>query len=115
MSSGIGNHAYVPGTSRGPYSEPVAICPYCSYPGCEADYVDVGVGLIQCGPYFCPQCEASEASSLDTRVRTDEENRTGWYAPGTPVSEAANTCDGVLVNHVVAKTLYGLGLLDPKK
>ena len=34
-------------------------CPYC---GAEAtcDTVDIGVGEIQCGPYGCDYCEASQ-------------------------------------------------------
>ena len=57
MSTGIGRHKFVGGDeyARSAYSTPKAICPYCGYDGCEADYVDAGVGsnkvglqLIQC-------------------------------------------------------------------
>lgn len=34
-------------------------CPYCGTE-CEADWVDVGVGFVQCGPYYCENCGASE-------------------------------------------------------
>lgn len=106
MSTGIGHHKMA-----GPK---VAICPYCNFPACEADWVDVGVGEIQGGPYHCPSCEASEASYLDTRVLTPREQETGWYEPGSPVSGCANTVDGILVSHTAAKAAYRLGRLDDK-
>ena len=89
MSTGIGHHEYVDidSGSRSAYETPAAICPYCGCRECEADYVDVGVGMIQCGPYFCPVCRASEASYLDSREMTEREKETGWYEPETPVSE----------------------------
>lgn len=40
-------------------------CPYCGYDKCDADFVDVGIGFIQCGPYFCDNCNASEIGSFD--------------------------------------------------
>lgn len=115
MSTGIGNHKYV--DTQGPrsaYETPYAYCPYCGFDGCEADYVDVGVGMVQCGPYYCTECHASEASYLDSRELTEEEERTGWYAPDTPVSEYANTVGGELVDHRTAKRMYDIGLLDDK-
>ncbi|HGH7178522.1 TPA: hypothetical protein ACJMKL_000662 [Bacillus luti] len=43
----------------GAYDTPTRECPYCkSY--MEADWVDVGVGMVQCGPYHCYECGASE-------------------------------------------------------
>lgn len=95
------------------FAGPTQACPYCNAQ-CECDWVDVGVGFVQCGPYYCPDCGASEAHCDDQRAMTEEEARTGWYAPGTPVSELANTCCGVLVDHQTAKTLYDSGLLDSK-
>ncbi len=112
MSTGIGMHNFVEGTDRGAYSTPIAICPYCGCRDCEADWVDVGVGMVQCGPFFCPECRASEASCRDSRVLTKREEETGWYEPETPVSETANTCGGVLVDHKTAKALYAKGRLD---
>lgn len=41
------------------YDTPTNNCPYCGTE-CEADWVDVGVGVIQCGPYYCENCGASE-------------------------------------------------------
>lgn len=40
------------------YDDPVP-CPYCNAP-CHADFVDIDVAMIQCGPYFCYECGASE-------------------------------------------------------
>lgn len=34
-------------------------CPYCKEQT-EADWVDVGIGMIQCGPFHCTSCGASE-------------------------------------------------------
>lgn len=31
-------------------------CPQCGDPNCEADGVDNGVGIQQCGPYACEAC-----------------------------------------------------------
>lgn len=112
MSTGIGNHKYSTEQSSA-YDEALAICPYCGYQFCSADWADVGVGLVQCGPFFCPECGASERSYLDTRRPTQKEDETGWYEPRTPPSEMANTVGGKLVNHKVAKVAFGLGLLDP--
>lgn len=117
MSTGIGKHKFAGGDdyARSAYSTPRAICPYCSCEDCEADYVDVGVGMIQCGPYYCPECHASEASYLDSRPLTEIEEKTGWYEPESPVSENANTVDGHLVDHKTAKVMYVAGKLDTKE
>lgn len=103
MSTGIGQHEI----SRGGNSAyvPIAICPYCKCKDCEADFVDVGVGMIQCGPYYCPACHASEASSRDTRELTDKEKETGWYEPETAISETANQINGQLIDHKTATIL----------
>lgn len=101
--------------SRGPYETPYDTCPYCGFAECEADFCDVGVGLIQCGPYHCPSCLASEIGAYDKeRVRTENEKKTGWYEPGSPPSETANTVGGVLVDHKTALKLYKMGLLDER-
>lgn len=115
MSTGIGNHKLNLKTiGKGAYSTPLAICPYCGFDQCPADWVDVGVGMVQCGPYHCERCGASEISSLDKRGRTKKEALTGWYEPASPVSENANTYKGVLVDHRTAKQLYEVGLLDER-
>lgn len=113
MSTGVGNHKYSDnGLKMGPYSQPMAICPYCGYDYCEADWVDVGIGNVQSGPYYCPECMASEISSRDKRELTKKEEETGWYEPFTPPSETANTFCGELVDHKEADILYRKGLLD---
>jgi len=43
----------------GAYDEPTQECPYCKN-DMYADFVDVGVGMVQCGPYHCDGCGASE-------------------------------------------------------
>ncbi|WP_267379330.1 hypothetical protein [Bacillus sp. GM_Baccil_2] len=43
----------------GAYDTPTQECPYCKSE-MEADWVDVGVGMVQCGPYHCYECGASE-------------------------------------------------------
>lgn len=43
----------------GLYDEPKEKCPYCG-DECNADFVDNGVGMVQCGPYHCFSCGASE-------------------------------------------------------
>ncbi len=63
-------------------------CPYCNYPDCTADEVDIGVGSIQSGPYGCDWCNASEISphisESDRATLTDLERQTGWHAPPDP-------------------------------
>lgn len=106
-------------------------CPYCSTE-MECDTVDVGVGLAQCGPYYCGNCGASEIGPegrggtglIDSEERErkiaefqatldEDERRTGYYKSGK-VSPHANTVGGTLVDHTTAKRLYEMGLLDPK-
>jgi hypothetical protein len=53
--------------------EPTEACPYCSTI-CRADFVDIGVGFTQCGPFHCEQCGASEIGPYDQeRELIDEE------------------------------------------
>lgn len=114
MSTGIGKHAF--STDNGSvYNPDLAICPYCGDRDCMADFVDIGIGMEQCGPYHCESCGASEISYLDKRQLTDREKVTGWYEPGTPVSESANTVGGRLVDHKEALDFYRVGLLDSKR
>lgn len=89
-------------------------CPYCGS-DCYADFVDVDVCMVQCGPYFCDSCHASEIGPNDDKSRelNEDEKRTGWYRPGAPVGSSCNTVGGVLIrDHEVAHGLYRLGLLD---
>lgn len=94
-------------------------CPYCDYPACECDVVDVGFGEemgVQCGPYQCPECGASEIGPERYKDPTfdcsEEEKKTGWYRER--ISPYANTFEGKLVGHKVAKLLYRKGKLDEK-
>jgi len=101
---------------KGAYQVHWETCPYCGYDTCEADYCDVGVGLVQCGPYYCEACGASEIGPYDKpRELTDQEEKYRWYKPGAPVSDTANTVGGTLVDHRTAKKLYDMGLLDDKE
>ena len=43
----------------GAYDTPTEKCAYCGSE-MEADWVDNGVGMVQCGPYHCFSCGASE-------------------------------------------------------
>ena len=91
--------------------EPKERCPYCSALCC-ADFVDVGVGHIQCGPYHCEACGASEIGPNDReRSLSAIEDETGWYEPGTPPGSSANTDeDGRIIRYFEADTLYRQGL-----
>lgn len=95
------------------WTYPIVPCPYCGTP-CECDMVNVGVGLVQCGPGYCTECGASEIGSetIPESLLTEFESITGWYEPGKPVSPLANTVLGIPVDHKTAKRLYDRGLLD---
>lgn len=110
------------------WDTPTQGCPYCGSE-CEADWVDVEVGMVQCGPYYCENCGASEIGpeagefnvekgvfEWNPKINfTEKEKETGWYEPGKPVSPYANTVNGVLVDHETARIAYRLGLLDEKR
>lgn len=135
----------------GAYDEPTQKCPYCKSE-MTADHVDVGVGMVQCGPYHCTSCGASEIGPeldnwyyKDRKGRTlrlpgkrkyirwakkkakrnvhpvlklghpftDTELKTGYYQG--KLSPYANTVNGELVDHVTAKAMYNMGLLDEKE
>lgn len=87
--------------------EPKERCPYCQALCC-ADFVDVGVGYTQCGPYHCEACGASQIGPYDApRWMTKSEERTGWYAPGTPAGSSANVDEsGRHIQYFEADTLY---------
>ncbi len=98
-------------------AEPKERCPYCGALCC-ADFVDIGVGYTQCGPYHCEACRASEIGPC--RCSADlgddctchpnlaaEEKRTGWYKPNSPPDPLANVNDdGRIIRHFEADTLY---------
>lgn len=100
---------------RSVWDTPPEPCPYCGAE-CEADWVDVGVGMVQCGPYHCEECGASEIGPEGSAGRSDEEKKTGWYRGDSgKVSPYANTVGGVIVDHKTAKVMYDFGLLDEKE
>jgi hypothetical protein len=85
---------------------PTKPCPYCQT-RCDADFVDIGVGMVQCGPYHCVMCGASEIGAYDSpRPLSEDEVRTGWYAPGEPPSDKANVVGGKVVSHQVMRDMY---------
>ena len=115
----------------GAYDEPTEECPYCKEE-MEADWVDVGVGSVQCGPYHCQSCGASEIGPemkfevlkdengkcagigklLNPEDFTEEEIAIGYYKG--KISPYANTVEGEIVDHVTAKNAYNAGRLDEK-
>lgn len=81
-------------------------CPYCSA-DCEADWVDVGVGHIQCAPFHCEDCGASEIGAYDKpRELSEIEEKHGWYAPNSEFGSSANVVEGKIVSHQVALDAY---------
>lgn len=86
--------------------EPTEKCPYCGTI-CRADFVDIGVGMQQCGPFHCNNCFASEIGAYDEeRPLSEQEQATGWYAPGAEAGSSANVIDGRIVSHVQARRAY---------
>ncbi|HTP77729.1 MAG TPA: hypothetical protein VMJ73_12200 [Rhizomicrobium sp.] len=85
---------------------PTENCPYCGTP-CDADFVDIGVGYQQCGPFHCDQCGASEIGPNDEeRELTDAERQSGWYAPNSEPGSSANVIGGKFVSHQVMRKAY---------
>lgn len=84
--------------------EPTEDCPYCGAV-CMADFVDVGVGYTQCGPYHC-SCGASEIGPYDKNTLSPEEKRIGWYGPNSEPGSSANVIDGRVVNHRQMEDAY---------
>jgi hypothetical protein len=86
--------------------EPTNPCPYCGTI-CRADFVDIGVGMQQCGPYHCENCGASEIGPYDEeRPLTEAETKAGWYAPGAEPGSTANVIGGRVVSYVQARDAY---------
>lgn len=86
--------------------EPVETCPYCGAE-CLADFVDVGIGMMQCGPFRCESCLASEIGPYDQPCElTTRERETNWYAPGSEPGSSANVVAGRIVSHQTMRTLY---------
>ena len=97
-------------------NEPTCNCPYCDSV-CYADWCDVGCGApgIQCGPYYCENCRASEIGPYDdlsNRTLTEEETKTGWFKPNSELGSSVNKICNTPVDHKTAKRLYEFGLLE---
>lgn len=96
--------------------EPKERCPYCGAL-CSADFVDIGVGYTQCGPYHCERCGASQIGPYDAEHDwSAEERRTGWYKPGKPAGSSANVdAEGRHIRYFEADTLYRESLGVPAR
>lgn len=87
-------------------TEPTRNCPYCQTE-CYADFVDIGVGYQQCGPFHCENCGASEIGPYDAeRTLSEVENKTGWYGPESEPGSSANVIGGKIVSHETARSAY---------
>lgn len=88
--------------------EPTEKCPYCGTE-CTADFVDIGVGYQQCGPYHCEGCGASQIGPYDRdRPLSADEKRTGWYGPDSDPGSSANVIGGKVVpHHQMINAYYG--------
>ena len=51
-------------------------CPWCYSTHVSAEFVDVGVGMMQCSPYGCDDCHSYEIR--DREKRPGEKLRSGW-------------------------------------
>jgi len=81
-------------------------CPFCDNP-CDADWVDVGIGHVQCGPYHCVVCGASEIGGFDaSRELTSLEKAYGWYGPGSEPGSSANVVAGKVVSANAMNDIY---------
>ena len=88
------------------------VCPYCADEHCEADWTDVGVGLVQTGPYHCYCCGATEIGPFDTSGPTPEESTIGWYAPNSAnLPDTVSTLDGKFIDAKTALDWYRKGLV----
>jgi hypothetical protein len=87
--------------------EPKRECPYCGTLT-WADFVDVGVGFIQCGPYHCDKCGAYEIGPYDApKELTEAEEKYGWYLPSTSKEfTSGNVIDDNFVTHEIARKAY---------
>lgn len=87
-------------------TEPTEKCPYCGTE-CTADWCDVGVGMVQCGPFYCQNCGASEIGEYDKpRELTEDEKRTRWYAPHSEPGSSANVIHGKVVTAEHMQSVY---------
>lgn len=90
-------------------SESTTPCPYCQAI-CECDWADVGVGLVQCGPYHCEACGAIERGAYDDsaedQARVDP--KTGWFPPSEDPrpGSSANMLHGRLATVADTRATY---------
>lgn len=55
-------------------------CPFCGSSHVEYDEVDIGVGMIQCGPAGCAECNSFQfRPGEDTSFATPEEVTVQWW------------------------------------
>jgi hypothetical protein len=67
--------------SMAPVGDKDVFCPYCGSE-CEAEWVDIGIDIVQAGPFCCPCCEASEIGGFaEDETYSEQELQTGWYEP----------------------------------
>lgn len=84
------------------YDTPTRRCPYCG-DEMQAEFVDIGIGMQQCGPYICLTCEAYEIGPNNTQTPTEEEAKTGYYKGGekqvhTPLFVSQEEADYELIH-----------------
>lgn len=97
-----------------PDAHPRETCPYCGTEGCCADWVNVEIGYVQCGPYICENCGATSIGAFDQNHKTEEEIATGWFRPGN-IGTSVNTSGGrIVASYRDAEDLYRAGMLDEK-
>ncbi len=92
----------------GAYDTYTEKCPYCGT-DCDADWVDVGVGLVQCGPFHCMNCFASQMGPYDEEREEEPDGMrrgTGWYEPHSEPGSSANVIGGKIVGHEEALDTY---------
>ncbi|WP_060733772.1 hypothetical protein [Burkholderia cenocepacia] len=88
-------------------------CPYCAEPGCSAEWVDVGVGMVQAGPFHCEACGAFEIGPYDDTTPSEDERRVGWYSPSRDeLPKTVSTLDGKYLDAQTALSMYRRGLVD---
>lgn len=57
-------------------------CGWCESEDIDCDYVDIGVGWVQCTPYTCGFCGAIQMSGNELwgeKQGTEEEREIGWW------------------------------------
>jgi hypothetical protein len=58
-------------------------CPFCGVTFEEnCEYVDIGIGYIQCSPNVCPNCKSREIGELKYDNLDEEEKEVCWKKGG---------------------------------